>query len=263
MRFRSVLPVSVERAGLVSAGKCPSGYDNLDLQFGSVDPCTEASMQRDGVDLVMNDLQTSIYVASTDALACCRSCTANANCKAWTYGSDVKRCWLKRAAVAVQRANRKSGVMPSIAFTTTTATPTRGLITRGPTRALTPDQGPGSVTTAAATGAPTQGPTPGPTPTQGPTAAHTQGVTSAATAAAVVPGSGDALAGGSTTNVSTIDGCKALCDENGSCLSFEYSENQSVCSRNSIRKPKYIAGDYRSYTFCSKSAGKSSNALAF
>jgi hypothetical protein len=36
-----------------------------------------------------------------------------------------------------------------------------------------------------------------------------------------------------------------------------------VCSRNSIRKPKYISGDYRSYTFCSKSAGKSSNALAF
>ena len=137
-----------------------TGHDLLAAFLGvPVDACTETSMQFDGVDYFGSDLQTGI--ASTDALACCRACIAKSNCKAWTYGNDVKKCWLKAAANAVQKANRKSGVVtPPIAAT--------GAPTRGPATASTTAAASKPATTAAAaapaTGKPTAAPTGFPIP---------------------------------------------------------------------------------------------------
>jgi hypothetical protein len=86
----------------------------------SADPCTEPSMQFDGVDYFGNDLRTGI--GSADSAACCRACAADVRCKAWTYGTDVSKCWLKTASSAVQKKmNRKSGVMAPPAVPATAA----------------------------------------------------------------------------------------------------------------------------------------------
>ena len=123
----AALPASFPRTGL-----------DFDLEL-TLDPCAEPSMQFDGVDYFGSDLQTGI--ASADATACCRSCAANSLCKAWTYGSDVKKCWLKTASSAVQKANRKSGVMTPPAVSTTSAQTTAATTaksTAAPTTATDP-----------------------------------------------------------------------------------------------------------------------------